>query len=848
MAGQASPRITLASCISSVNLDHDSVIKIATQLGNELSALHSAGRIHGRLTGAHVLISRTGGKLCVTLLRLSETPSSAAPRARSPDADGQDLMLAGAAADVFAFGTLLREMRASLQTSGQRLPNWDKAIDACLDPNAERRASIVSAMQMMSLPVSETTVSVAPVQPTAKEPKTWGPFHLLQRLGQGTFGEVYRAWDPVIEREVAVKLLLPRGLNPEQQLVEIVSEARAIGRVRHPGIVSVYGVDRHNGRVGFWTDFIRGRTLKRIVETEGPLSAHAAVAVVVALCDALAAVHSAGLLHRDIKASNCMRDENGRVLLLDFGLSRELQQAVSVAGTPNYMAPELLAGDSPSVQTDIYAVGVLLFYLCTATYPLALNPAPAPLPAPLEKLIRKATEHDPLQRYDSAPCLSEALRTVLEAITNPPPAPAPSRRHWGVLWVLAGIVLIAIGIVLISILQRHARARSAGTTPAAYQDYLAAEADLNRYDKPGNIEKAIALFKDVLQRSPDFALAEAGLARADWRKFLDTSGQQWADHANQAAATAAQMNSNLAPVQMTLATLHIAQGQSGLGMEELQKAHQLDPMSADVHAALAEAYRQQGHMDAAKKEFQTAIDLEPDNWRWPYLLAALHIDSGDYKEAEANLKIALEKTPDNALVLYDLGLVYRKENRLPEAQRSYEQSLAFNPREDTMMALGTVHMLQGKTTEAIQMYQRAVHANPSDWEAWGNLGSSEVWGNSDPDDIRSSFLTAIQLGREQMKNTPDDPFLVSVLAYYYAYLQQPQEAIPLIRKSLVLAPDDPDVLERNAESYELLNNRAEALSLIGRALELGFSVDYAKKVPELKSLRADPHAPEQIRN
>jgi len=105
--------------------------------------------------------------------------------------------------------------------------------------DAERRPSIVNAMQNMGLPVNEATLSVAPVQPNSREPKRWGPFHLLQRLGRGAFGEVYRAWDPVIEREVAVKLLLPRGLNPEQQFVGIISEARAIGRMRHPGIVSV---------------------------------------------------------------------------------------------------------------------------------------------------------------------------------------------------------------------------------------------------------------------------------------------------------------------------------------------------------------------------------------------------------------------------------------------------------------------------------------------------------------------------------------------------------------------------------------------------------------------------------
>jgi serine/threonine-protein kinase len=671
----------------------------------------------------------------------------------------------------------------------------------------------------------------------------------LQRIGKGSFGEVYRAWDSVLEREVALKLLLPRDLNAEQQYAEAVAEARAIAKVRHPGVVSAYGVDRHEERVGFWSDFIRGRTLQRIIETGGPLPPQEVVAIGIAVCDALAAVHSTGLLHRDIKASNCMREESGRVLLMDFGLSQELRQAANVAGTPNYMAPELLKGNPPSVQSDIYAVGVMLFYLCTGKYPRAEEQTAATVPAPLERVIQKAIERDPAQRWMSAASLGEALTGAQTEMAQP--AAGAAQKHRGRLVMGIGMsaaMLIAGSLILFPVIRRQARARAAGTTPAAFQDYQAAEAALDRYDKPGNTEKAIALFKSVLQRSPDFALAEAGLARADWRMYLKTSKQEWADEANQAAASAAKMNSNLAPVEMTLGNLHIAQGQAGLGMQELQEAQQLEPMNADVHASLAEAHRQQGRMDAAKKEFQIAIDLAPEEWRWPYLLGALELDNGAYKDAESDFRTALGKTPDNAPVLRNLGITYRKENRLPEAQHVYEQSLQLNPQEDTMMSLGYVLMLEGKTPEAIQMYQRAVHADSSDWLAWGNLASIEFWGSGDPNDIRNALLTAIRLGQEQMKTTPTDPFLVSSLARYYAYLHQRDNAIPLIRKSLVLAPRDPDVLESDAESYELLGNRTEALSLIRQALGLGFSADYAKKVPELKALREDPRAPEQIRN
>jgi eukaryotic-like serine/threonine-protein kinase len=307
------------------------------------------------------------------------------------------------------------------------------------------------------------------------------------------------------------------------------------------------------------------------------------------------------------------------------------------------------------------------------------------------------------------------------------------------------------------------------------------------------------------------------------------------------------MNLNLAPVQMALGTIHVEQGKFGLGLQELEQAKELDPRSADVRAALGEAYRQQNRMDAAKQELQTAIDLAPDDWRWPYLLAALQIDVGDFKSAEADLKTALEKTPDNARILYNLGIVYWKENRLEEAQTVLEHAIRLDPRTEPLMALGNVFVLQGKYDDAIPMYRRAIQQNPNDWDAWGNLAAAWQWSERDPSEAARHYHQAIELAQQQMKTTPDDPYLVSVLGNFYSNLHDKKQALPLLRKSLVLAPKDPDVLERVAESYEALGQRQEALRLIDQALKLGFSVDYAKKVPALQALRRDPRAPQQIR-
>ena len=680
--------------------------------------------------------------------------------------------------------------------------------------------------------------------------KTWGDFQLLQRLGQGSFGEVYRAWDPVLEREVALKLLLPRGLDLEQEYLSVVSEARAIARVRHPNIVSVYGVDRRDGRVGFWSDYVRGRTLSSLVELEGPLPPEAAARAGMALCEALAAVHNAGLLHRDIKASNAMRDENGRVLLMDFGLTQEAHGSASPAGTPRYMAPELLTGASATVQSDLYAMGVLLHFLATGRYPqITRNAAPKldeAVPKELRAAIAQALSPDPQRRFLNATRMCEALSTPFQ-----PPAPAQStatpepssklawKRYLGL--AIAAYFIFSPG------LKTFWRSHMAASSPTAYRDYLAAENALNRYDKPGNTALAVSLYQKTLARSPDFALAAAGLARASWRMYLDTSDKKWVDQANQASDKAMSLNPNLAEVEATAGSLHVEQGKVDLGMQELQKALSLDGRSAQVHAALGEAYREQGRTAEAKAELQSATDLDDGNWRWPFLLGALELDAGDVTSAQQSLRTSLEKAPDNARVLYNLGVADWRLNRLSDASAELTKAFAIAPTYKPVLALGSVFMLEGKYPDAIDAYKRAISLNPQSWEAWGTLGDAIEWSGGNPSQSSEAFHKAIALSSDALKDSPDSADIVSRVAGFYASLHNEKQALPLLRKSLLLAPDDPDVLQRAATSYETLGDRQSALKYVARALQLGWSVDYAKKAPALSALRKDPRAPDSIR-
>jgi tetratricopeptide (TPR) repeat protein len=247
----------------------------------------------------------------------------------------------------------------------------------------------------------------------------WGRLLLQERVGAGVYGEVFRAFDESLRRDVAVKLLRASGRSADLLAAKVLNEGRLLARVRHRNVVTVHGVDSHDGRVGLWMEFIRGNTLEQLLERQGPFGGREASLLGQDLCRALAAVHAAGLVHRDVKAQNVIREEGGRLVLMDFGTGLLLEddeavKASPVAGTPLYLSPEVLGGADASPQSDIYSLGVLLFHLVTGSYPY--------LARSLQELRRMQERGERKRLHDLRPDLSEGFVHVVERALEADPA------------------------------------------------------------------------------------------------------------------------------------------------------------------------------------------------------------------------------------------------------------------------------------------------------------------------------------------------------------------------------------------------------------------------------------------
>jgi serine/threonine protein kinase len=275
-------------------------------------------------------------------------------------------------------------------------------FENCMDPNRRDVGSPAGEdFQLVNAPAEGTgstyhddsqakrTVlegsSAAPVQPSLPAGASIGKYAVRSLLGEGGMGAVYLAFDPLIEREVAIKVLSPEISKNPTALQRFLGEARAIGRLNHPNVVSIYDIDQWNGQYYLVMELLSGGSAGEAVRGRGSLDWKEACRIVAQAAQGLAAAHAAGMVHRDIKPENLMLTKDGVVKVVDFGLSKLVEahddtrtavtKAGQILGTPHYMSPEQFESTEIDARADIYSLGATLFRLLTGRYPYQDSPS-----------------------------------------------------------------------------------------------------------------------------------------------------------------------------------------------------------------------------------------------------------------------------------------------------------------------------------------------------------------------------------------------------------------------------------------------------------------------------------------
>ena len=322
-----------------------------------------------------------------------------------------------------------------------------------------------------------------------------GRYHILEQLGEGGMATVYKAYDTHLERNVAIKVILPTRQHSEKFLKRFQREARALAKLSHPNIVGVIDYGEQDGIPYLVMEYLPGGTLKR--KMVKPMPWQEAIRLLGPIARGLAAAHKQGIIHRDVKPSNILLTDTGEPMLTDFGIAKMVEADETTdltgtgvgVGTPEYMSPEQAQGKTVDARADIYSLGVVLYELVTGRKPyqadtpmavvwkLASEPLPRPrlftpeLPEQVEQLLLKALAKQPVDRFEDTNQFAQGLEKLLTSpvqtgLSRKAKEPSKRRQVFSrrIYFIIGGILL---GIVLLTVGDWLARIGRLGQGPLA---------------------------------------------------------------------------------------------------------------------------------------------------------------------------------------------------------------------------------------------------------------------------------------------------------------------------------------------------------------------------------------------
>jgi serine/threonine protein kinase/cytochrome c-type biogenesis protein CcmH/NrfG len=674
-----------------------------------------------------------------------------------------------------------------------------------------------------------------------------GRFTIIERIGEGGMGVVYKAIDNALGGTVALKLILPE-LSGRRSLVErFRREVRLTRQITHPNICRVHDIGDSAGVLYLSMEWIEGETLRQLLRKTGVLKEGRALEIAGKIARGLRAAHEVHVIHRDLKPANVMVDRGGNIRLVDFGLAVEpgsgrLTGSGGVLGTPLYMSPEQQRGEKLDARTDLYSLGLILRDMLTgipAQSGVKVNPLIEPV---IDRLLALNRE----DRYASAREVQQALdelqgNPAISAASTVPPLSTPSpgsRRRFR--WLAAGaagvLAVAAVATYILSIIFNGEPALDPDAR--AFYDrgmhYLREESESVK-----SLGDAITHFHQAENHDPDSALVMARLAEANWYLFHKTTTTVARAEAERYVAKARAIDPSLPETRFARALGFLEDSKYEAAKAELEQTVAARPRDAIALAYLGLAHQNLGDYASGLAALDRAKELEPGSFRVQVYRGLFYQHFGEHDEASSCYRKAIELKSDSTMAWTNLGAAQLHTGRSEEAIVSYRRSIEIEDTADARTNLGTAYYLLGRFGEALEHYRLATDFAPPQAVRWRNLGDAyEALERAA--EARQAYARAVDLARDRVERDRLNPHARRRLALYCAKARDTECALENAAMLIELQPDSAQTALTHAVIFCTLGRDAESLGWLKQAVDLGASEAEIRGSPELSRLEDLP--------
>ncbi|MBI3861735.1 MAG: protein kinase [Planctomycetia bacterium] len=717
-----------------------------------------------------------------------------------------------------------------------------------------------------------------------------GPYAIVSPLGAGGMGEIYRARDARLERDVAIKVVPEQFAQDAQALARFYREVRAVAALSHPNVVTIHDVGTDQGLAYAVMELLEGHTLRRRI-AQGPIDWPEAVEIARGIADGLAAAHAKGIIHRDIKPENIFLTNDGSLKVLDFGLAR-LQtktakppsdaplletQPGTLLGTVAYMSPEQVRGQLADERSDVFSFGCVMYELVLGRAPFLgptvadtmaaiLHESPAALsqsgrqrPAELDRLILRCLQKEPAGRFQSAGDVAVALRQVGQGVftgaggsqqlletaiyQETPPSAAPQAPSLAVLPFrnmssdpeneffsdgLAEELLTALS-------KLHGLRVASRTSSFAFRGR---NEDIRRIGEQLNVRNVL-----------DGSVRKAGnRLRISVQLVTVADGYHvWSETYNRELQDVFAIQEEIAENIARALQVILSEKEKG-GFKRAPTAH----VEAYEYYLRGRQYfhqfRRQGYQFALQM-FAHAIGIDPG-----YALAHagiadchsllhMYFDSNpaNLEKADDASRKALELAPELAEAHVARGLVHTLKKDYGQAEGEFQTAIRLDPTlYEARYFFGRAAWAQGKLVEAAQLFEQACQLQLDAYQAASHLAAAYV-GLGRNADAQAAFRSAAAIASKHLELYPDDARALYLGATLWASLGESERALEWASRALAMDPDDPVTLYNVASVYALQGETERALDCLENAVKHGFAhKGWIEHDTDLASLRGHP--------